>query len=273
MLIIDTHAHAALNWFCPVQTLLGEMDANGVAHAILVQHRGAFDHAYLLDCAKRYPGRFKVVGLPDPDPAAAPRSVEAMKRQGMAGIRMFLGDGWRPEDPAWRVAGELGMVVSVIGKPEQFASPGFRKLLDNCPDTRFCLEHLARHGPPGTEFASPPHDGFRAALECGRWPNTTIKVPGLGEILPRPAQLPAGYPFAQSSPLFEMALEAFGPERMMFGSDFPPCAIREGYANALEGIRRCPAFRQGDALAWILGRSAARLWSFPMDEDAAPAAR
>jgi L-fuconolactonase len=34
-------------------------------------------------------------------------------------------------------------------------------------------------------------------------------------------------------PILDMALEAFGPERMMWGSDWPPVSRREGYGNAL----------------------------------------
>ena len=37
-------------------------------------------------------------------------------------------------------------------------------------------------------------------------------------------------------PVFEMAKDAFGVERMMWGSDFPPAAGREGYGNALRGV-------------------------------------
>jgi len=265
MLIVDTHVHAALNWFGPLALLLSEMDAHGVAHAVLIQHRGTRNHDYLLRCRSEHPGRFQICGLLEPGAANPAVSLERMKAQGMAGVRLFLKLPWSPDDVAWRVAGELGLVVSVIGQPEDFASADFKRLLDNCPKTSFCIEHLGRHGHPGTQFAKPPHDGFAATLECAQWPNTTIKVPGLGEILDRPEPLPDGYPFeGLGTPLFDMALAAFGAQRMMFGSDFPPCAAREGYANALEGVRRCPAFQGGDALSWILGRSAARLWSFPV---------
>ena len=33
--------------------------------------------------------------------------------------------------------------------------------------------------------------------------------------------------------ILTMAYEAFGPERLMWGSDYPPVSGREGYANAL----------------------------------------
>ena len=155
------------------------------------------------------------------------------------------------------------MIVSVIGKAENFASAAFKKLLDNCPKTRFCLEHLARDARAGVDFSDPPHDGYKASLECARWPNTTVKVPGLGEIVKRPLRFPAGYPFASVPPLYDMAKEAFGVQRMMWGSNFPPCAQKEGYRNALQWVLKYPGFQSGDDIEWIMGKSAAKLWGFP----------
>lgn len=42
MLIIDTHTHAGLNWFQPVETLLNEMNLCGVTGAVLIQHGGSY---------------------------------------------------------------------------------------------------------------------------------------------------------------------------------------------------------------------------------------
>jgi L-fuconolactonase len=48
--------------------------------------------------------------------------------------------------------------------------------------------------------------------------------------------MPVAEPFPFETPippLLELAYVAFGPDRMMWGSDFPPVSGREGYANAL----------------------------------------
>jgi L-fuconolactonase len=36
---------------------------------------------------------------------------------------------------------------------------------------------------------------------------------------------------AQLRPFFDVALEAFGPARLMFGSDWPVCLVACGYAR------------------------------------------
>ena len=103
------------------------------------------------------------------------------------------------------------------------------------------IEHLA-----GVGITSSPFTDYERALECAERPNTFLKVPGLGEICPRPPRLNPHFHFEDVPPLFEMAKEAFGVRRMMWGSDFPPSAGREGYANTLAGVLEHPAFADGD---------------------------
>lgn len=262
MLIIDSHVHTGENWSEPVDVLLYQMDTNGVSHAVLVAHNGNYDNSYLLECVRRHDGRFKAVGLIDAYEKNSISTLEEFHRQGGSGIRINLRkeNEWDPDNALFVAAGNLGLIVSVIGNAENFASARFRKLLDNCPDTHFCLEHLLRS--PGADVAAPPYAGYREALECAEWPNTSVKVPGLGEILGKPGKLPAGYPWDTVPPHYEMAKAAFGVERMMWGSNFPPCAAKEGYRNALNGVRNLPIFDDADDVEWVMGKSAARLWGF-----------
>ena len=60
--------------------------------------------------------------------------------------------------------------------------------------------------------------------------------------------------------LLDMALDAFGPRRMMWGSDFPPVSAREGYANALAFTMKHFADRSEQDREWIFGATANRLW-------------
>ena len=263
MLIVDSHVHTGVNWSEPVDVLLYQMESNQVAHAVLAQHNGNYDNSYLLDCMRRHPGQFKVVGLVDLNDSARIKNLESLSKQGGSGIRINLRkeNEWDPDNPAFKAAGELGLIVSVIGRAENFASTRFKQLLDNCPKTHFCLEHLCRS--PGGDVSKPPYDAFEAALECARWPNTSVKVPGLGEILGKPHLLPTGYPYDTVPPHYEMAKRAFGVQRMMWGSNFPPCAAKEGYRNALDGVRKMPLLQGGDDLEWVMGKTAAKLWGFP----------
>lgn len=262
MLIIDSHVHTGDKWAEPVEVLLFQMDANGVSHAVLIGHNGNYHNEYLLECVRRYEGRFKAVGLVDAQDPYRIKTLEAFHKAGGSGIRINLRkeEEWHPDNSLFKAAGELGMIVSCIGEAENFASARFKKLLDNCPNTHFSLEHLARS--PGADVAHPPYAGYQEALECARWPNTSIKVPGLGEIMKRPGRLPAGRPWSTVPPHYEMAKAAFGVQRMMWGSNFPPCAAKEGYRNSLNWVRELPVFQNSDDAEWVFGKSAAKLWGF-----------
>ncbi len=87
-----------------------------------------------------------------------------------------------------------------------------------------------------------------------------VKVGGLGEISERPPVLRPAFHFDHTPPLIEMAYDAFGPRRMMWGSDFPPVSNREGYRNALEGIRDHTAFKSDEDRDWVMGGTAMKVF-------------
>ena len=57
-----------------------------------------------------------------------------------------------------------------------------------------------------------------------------------------------------------MAYDAFGPQRLMWGSDYPPVSGREGYWNALHGILEHPAFRTDEDREWVMGKTAVKVF-------------
>ena len=259
-MIIDTHCHAGKTWFLPIESLEFEMNQAGVDGAVLIQHGGTYDNDYLFEEAAKRCGRFKVVVMVDPADPDPLGTLETLAEQGAAGVRIAPDGAFNalPDvTDIWRKAGSLGLVISSIGDDKRFASDSFKKIIDDCPDTQIVIEHLA-----GVGITVAPYTDFESALECAQRPNTTIKVPGLGEITPRPPILLPDFRFDDIPPLFEMAYEAFGVDRMMWGSDYPPSAGREGYGNSLEGVRSHPVFAKGDDIDWVLGKTAARVWGF-----------
>src|SRR5262245_6713385 len=63
--VVDTHVHAGLTKYEPIESLVDQMFRYRVDHAVLVQHAGEFDNRYLIECAQRYPGRFAIACLVD----------------------------------------------------------------------------------------------------------------------------------------------------------------------------------------------------------------
>jgi L-fuconolactonase len=71
----------------------------------------------------------------------------------------------------------------------------------------------------------------------GGLPNTVCKLSGiLGEPAPGHAA-PAAGPVAHLMPYYETALSSFGPDRLMFGSDWPVCTLSASYAEVVDAAR------------------------------------
>lgn len=261
-MIVDSHAHVSDRWYEPVQTLLGQMNEHRVDRAVLTQMIGQTDNRYLLDCVKRYPDRLSCVAWVDAEAPDVAVAIENLARERVAGIRLRPGacaaDGRVP--PAWRAVQSTGLPVSCVGSADAFSAPGFAELIAKLPETIVVLEHLGGTSTPVTtdeQFAL-----RRQVFELAAFPRVMLKLPGLGELMPRnPHTWQHGRPFGDTiSPLVCDALSAFGAQRLMWGSDFPVVSSREGYGNALNLTRAALAGLPDDDLDAIFGGNANRVF-------------
>ena len=265
MITVDAHCHAGTNWFEPVEMILHQMNLNGVQRAVLIQHGGNYDNRYLLECVQRFPGRFSAVVGVDPGQPDAPATLEGLaKEEGVVGLRLRPAERSPDPDPLalWRKAAELGLPVSCFAiNADHIAAPEFRALVEEVPNCTIVLEHLAGiYRSVSPESATAPYTSYRAALTLATHSNLYIKFGGLGEFCTRSPRLVPQFGFAEVPPLIEMAYEAFGPRRMMWGSDFPPVGGREGYRNALQGTLEHPAFSSQEDREWVFGQTALAVW-------------
>jgi L-fuconolactonase len=259
--VIDSHVHAALNWYEPVETLLYQLDANEVDKAVLVQQQGQFDNSYILECAWNYSDRLYAVVLVDARRPDAVRLLHELAEQGAHGIRLRPTDRSPGEDPLaiWRQAEALGLPISCAGSAELFAAAAFAQVIEAVPNATIILEHLGSVSRPDGEGA--PYPLRRRVFELARYPNVAIKFHGLGEICPRLQPFPQPFPFDRTYlELFDLAYQAFGAGRMLWGSDFPPVSEREGYANALRWARDHFASLPDTDQAALFGATAQRFY-------------
>src|SRR5712692_58506 len=122
MVVVDTHCHASLDWYEPIETLLYEMDRNAVDHAVLVQIMGQFDNEYQFDSVRRYPGRFANVVLVDTERADSVQVLERLAERGASGVRLRPTTRSPGDEPLaiWRTAERLGLTVSCGGSSADF---------------------------------------------------------------------------------------------------------------------------------------------------------
>jgi L-fuconolactonase len=260
--IVDAHCHASDVWFEPVEPLLFQMDRNGVAVGVLTQVLGQYDNGYQEDCVRRHPGRLVSVVAVDPADERAPDQVKALASRGAKGLRLRPNARSPGPDPyaVWTAARDAGLVVSCGGPAAQILSADFSALIEALPDLVVVIEHLGGWSRPDCDGEEETRDGIRA---LGRYPNISLKVPALGQLAKRDPLLPPSGRSLSLEPgaiVLDM-LKAFGAERLMWGSDFPPVASREGYANALNWTRELFEGESAAVVDEVFGGAARRVFS------------
>lgn len=259
--IVDTHCHTSPYWYEPVEMLIDQMDRNGVEKAVLVQLAGQYDNSYQFDCEQRYPGRLASVVLVDTRRHDAPQQLEQLVEQGARGVRLPADTRSAGDDPLslWRKAADLRLPVSCSGSSEQFAADSFTEVLAAFPSLPVIIEHLGGLKATGGEMPSTAL--MQKIFALARYPNTYIKIHGLGEICRRNMPVTTPFPFDPAGlSILRGAYDAFGPERMMWGSDYPPVSGREGYANALRLPVDVFASKPEEARRLIFGGVAAKIF-------------
>jgi L-fuconolactonase len=241
MTIVDTHTHViaadhARYPLAPVEGKLSEwararpvtceqilaaMDAAGVDRAVLVQASTAhgFDNRYTAESAAAHPARLGWVGTLD---ALAPETPDQLaywvRERGMAGLRVFTagstmagqapGLGDAASFPTWERARDLGIPVCVQMRPEGL--PALLILIERFPEVPMILDHFGRarleDGPPFAAaallFALAAHRNVYVKLTTHTYHEATR-----GRSTPRA--------------FLARLVEAFGAERIAWGSNFP----------------------------------------------------
>jgi L-fuconolactonase len=233
VLIVDSHCHASDSWYEPIESLLFQMDRNGVEKAILIQMSGQSNNSYQDECVRRFPGRFGSVVIVSSDLPGAESNLARLAEAGAVGVRFQATTRSLGDDSLaiWRAADRLGLSVSCGGSAADFSSDAFATLVTALPTLRIVVEHLGSLNHPVDAAAEVLR---QKVFSLSRFPNVYLKIHGLGEFSRRAMPVAEPFPFELPiPPLLEEAFQAFGPNRMMWGSDFPPVSGREGYRNAL----------------------------------------
>ena len=246
-MIIDTHCHAGLNWFEPIESLIFQMDINQIDSCLLIQHGGYFDNSYILNAVKKYPNKFRALGLLNfqNDTKLLLRKIDELCINNGSGIRLNLNYSAKIHNKVVDICNAIsnkGLKISVAGDLNNFSSKSFENLIFECNDTIFIIEHLGGVGKliqsqVNFEYKDNNMSAFKNILTLSKYKNVYIKIPGLGELISRPNLLNNEYPFNKDRfDIIRTTMDFFTSKRMMWGSDFPPVSNREGYRNALKGI-------------------------------------
>lgn len=271
-MIIDTHAHvwsADTTRFpfrpilahvpapavpAPVEQLLQEMDDAGVDVTVLVQPSVyGWDNRYLMQCLDRWPDRFMGICLVDPD-KADPADLDLWcDAGGCRGVRFNV---IREPDVSWLLDETRAGLFEAMERRGLSAS--FHMEIDHAP----IVADLARR------HRSIPFIVDYMGASVLRRDDVDIHIDRLAgeanvfcKILCVAEDAQTAYPFPDITRFSQRLLDRFGPERSMFGSDYPGPRSICGYGKAVDWARSFPAL-DSRSLECLMNLTAVRVFGF-----------
>lgn len=196
------------------EELLGEMDAAGVDRALLVSPTWeGYRNDYVLEAAARHPDRLGAIVRFDLSRKDADevRSFGAEPR--VLGIRTVFAKhtaDWLRDGVAewfWPLAEELGIPLMVYAPGQHDL---VRSVAERHPDLKIAICHVGLDTKLRDDEIA-PH--VEAALTLAALPNVAVKASSLPSFVTEP------YPFPTLHGHIERLVDAFGPERVFWGSD------------------------------------------------------
>ena len=247
--MIDAYAHCGVEKYLPVDVVRAVMDAAGVERAVLCQHLGQFDNSYLDSVVTAEPTRFAAVALVDGMSADWRTQIDATTALGaFRGIRVT--DETLAANPSLvHEAAERGFVVVVY-------APGgighvvehLQRLLHDVPDAAVEITHL---GSPHVQEGA-VRSGFEL-LELASHPGVVVTLSGLPMFCP--------HPHHELDELIGATLDAFGPRRVLWGSNFPVGgADVSSYRRELDLVLAGRWALDDEAVHLITHENANRVW-------------
>lgn len=238
------------------ETLLELMKANGVARTVIIQViHYKYDNRYLAGVLKRYPGVFQGVARVDPLDPAAPDHLSRLTEQGFHGVRLSpagnaSGDWFHGPlmPPLWSRCRELKVPMTVLAPIARMPEAGL--LLEKTPDLTVVIDHMADC--PVDQPAE-----LEKLIALKRYPNVFVKISHTWSISKQP------YPWLDAQEHVKRLYHAYGPQRLMWATDWPIIEGWSTYPKALSVVRDEMKFLNAEDKSWILSKTIERVWPFP----------
>ena len=238
--------------------LKAQMKAAGVERALAISTGFyGWDNSYVMDELGGNNSWLAIGVLVDPIAKDGPQNLEILVKKGANGIRiqrhLFYHQSLDDpiSTPLWEKAAALDLTVDVNATHEEYSA--VEKRIREFPNTRFVLDHC---GYVSGNLA-PKKNTTEPVRRLARYNNVYIKL----TFLPLASQQP--YPFKDVHWMVRELVDAFGPDRCLFGSNFPTdqyspkTSYQETVALFSEVINLSHEERD-----WILGGTANSLWNW-----------
>jgi L-fuconolactonase len=240
------------------QDLKPHLDTHGFDGCVLVQtDQSDAETEFLLSLAWQYPFIKGIVGWIDLQAEdISERLAQSAHNKILKGFRHVLqGEGQRDFmlRPAFmRGIAELqryGYTYDILVYPDQL--PFVKKFVASFPDQPFVVDHLAKPYIRNREI-----DAWRADMrDIAAFPNVYCKVSGM--VTEADLEM---WKEPELTPYIDVVVEAFGLQRLMFGSDWPVCLLAAEYAEVVNIVKNYFSSYSKSEQELIFGTTASRFY-------------
>jgi L-fuconolactonase len=239
------------------EMLLQLMQANGIAKTVIIQViHYRYDNSYLAAVLQQYPQYFQGVCRVDPlDPAAPDHLSQISEQPGFHGVRLspaadasgdWIRGPWMP--PLWQRCQSLGVPMTLLAPISRM--PDIQKLVDQFPDLTVVIDHMA-------DCPVDQPKELEKLMALVRYPKVFVKISHTWSLSKQ------SYPWLDAQELVKQLYDRFGPQRLMWATDWPIAKERATYAQRLSVVRDDMTFLSAEDKAWILSKTVERVWPFP----------
>ena len=229
---------------------------NGVDRTVLVQTISSVDETReFLDIAAANDFVDGVVGWVDLTSPDLVRTLASLVSDLLVGIRHQVHD---EPDPRWLLrddvqrgiaaVGEAGLVYDLLVRTREL--PAALETVRRNREVSFVVDHAAK---PRIAAGSWDADWEKALAPFSDEPNVTCKLSGLVTEADWRSWTPE-----QLEPYVRRVVGWFGPQRCMFGSDWPVCLLAASYDRVLDTMQQIVGLDE-----WIFGLTARRVYGLP----------
>jgi len=233
-----------------------EMQGAGIDACVAVQVRQTLEETrWLLTLADQHPFIAGVVGWVDLRSGDLDEQIESVKHSKLVGVRHivqaepddFLFDEYFRRGVA--ALGRHGLAYDILIYARHL--PAAIDFASALPDGRFVLDHLGK-----PDIRARGFDSWRRDLDrMAALPNVVAKLSGLVTEADWKR-----WTIEDLHRYVNAAIDRFGPERLMIGSDWPVCTLAGQYDEVLDVVRTAISWRPAEEQDAILGGTAQRFW-------------
>jgi L-fuconolactonase len=295
--IIDCHQHLwdlsklKLPWIEP-GTLLGRsyvmsdylaaIEGTGIRHAVYMevdvdrsQKQAEADQLVEICKSGRWPTVAAVIsGYPASDGFA--EYVKQFRGSPyVKGLRQVLHGGSTPAGfcreasfvRGMKLLGELNLSFDLCLRPKELADGA--RLASDCPATRFIVDHCGNADPESffktgdsrlanAQLDHTAEEWRRGIDQLAAQPNVICKISGIV------ARVPKQWSADDLAPIVNYCLDAFGPDRVIFGSDWPVCLNGAPLRDWVAALKTIIANRPADEQRKLLHENAVRFYQLTL---------